>query len=163
MTLAQQLQPPRHRAETPTLAEPDALIPLAGGWNARRVSDHGRTRVEVRDTGGGLVGLVSSTRLPIASVDGAWRGFDYAADGTRQWWALAVGHARPGAHVSLTFSRLILNKRLHRLIVTAEVSANLWIASVSGQFTTVTFHQGADEEVWRLRPTQNFWRRPARR
>jgi hypothetical protein len=39
-----------------------------------RLQADGRTGLEVTDQGGNLTGLVASTRLPIVSADGAWRG-----------------------------------------------------------------------------------------
>jgi len=59
-----------------TAARPQisARLPVSG-WQIRwRLQPDGRTVLEVTDQAGNLTGLVASTRLPIISVDGAWRG-----------------------------------------------------------------------------------------
>jgi len=80
-----------------TAARPQisARLPVSD-WQIRwRRQPDGRTVLKVTDQAGNLTGLVASTRLPITSVDGAWRGTTRTADGTRQRWALAIGHAYP--------------------------------------------------------------------
>jgi hypothetical protein len=53
----------------------------ASDWQIRwRRQPDGRTVLEVTDQAGNLTGLAASTRLPITSVDGAWR----SADGSQQ-------------------------------------------------------------------------------
>jgi hypothetical protein len=72
-----------------------ARLPVSDWQIRRRLQPDGRTVLEVTDQAGNLTGLVASTRLPIVSVDGAWRGTRRSADGSRQRWALAIGHAYP--------------------------------------------------------------------
>jgi hypothetical protein len=75
-------------------------------WQIRwRLQPDGRTVLEVTDQAGNLTGLVASTRLPIVSVDGAWRGTRRSADGTQQRWALAS--RRCGAWVSASWRSLL--------------------------------------------------------
>jgi hypothetical protein len=77
-----------------TAARPQisARLPVSG-WQIRwRLQPDGRTVLEVTDQAGNLTGLVASTRLPVTSVDGAWRGTRRRADGSRQRWALATGY-----------------------------------------------------------------------
>src|SRR5487761_1857764 len=72
-------------AASPAATGPTAACPAAGSQISARlpVSDwqiqwrrqpDGRTILEVTDQAGNLTGLVASTRLPIVSVDAAWRG-----------------------------------------------------------------------------------------
>jgi len=57
------------------------------------VQPNGRAVIEINDDTGDLIGLITSTTLPMLTVDAAWRGRAYLADGTHQSWALAIGHA----------------------------------------------------------------------
>lgn len=66
-----------------TAARPQisARLPVSD-WQVRwRLQPDGRTVLEVTDQAGNLTGLAASTRLPIVSVDGAWRGTRRSADG----------------------------------------------------------------------------------
>ena len=61
-----------------------ARLPVSD-WQIRwRLQPDGRTVLEVTGQAGNLTGLVASTRLPVISVDGAWRGTRRSADGSRQ-------------------------------------------------------------------------------
>jgi hypothetical protein len=61
------------------------------------------------------------------SVDGAWR----RADGSRQRWALAIGHAcTPDGPLTVTFTR-----RAHRTIIHPATMDGLWVAAVTGHYT----------------------------
>ena len=90
-------------------------LPISG-WQLRwRLQPEGRTILEVTDQAGELTGLVASTRLPIVSVDGAWRGTCHGADGARQRWALAIGHAcTPDRLLTVTFTRRLPGSRRAR-------------------------------------------------
>jgi hypothetical protein len=78
----------------------------AVGWQIRwRRQPDGRTVLKVTDQAGNLTGLVASTRLPIISAGGAWRGTRRTADGSRQRRALAIGHAcTPDGPLTVTFT-----------------------------------------------------------
>ena len=86
-----------------TAARPQisARLPVSDSQIRWRRQPDGRTVLKVTDQAGNLTGLVASTRLPITSVDGARRGTTSTADGTRQRWALAIGHAYPPTARSL--------------------------------------------------------------
>ncbi len=68
-------------------------LPISGWRLRQRLQRNGRVAIEIADDTGDLVGLITSTNLPMLSVDGAWRGRASLVDGTRRWWALAIGHA----------------------------------------------------------------------
>jgi alkaline phosphatase len=80
-----------------TAARPQISARLpAVGWQIRwRLQPDGRTVLEVTDQAGNLTGLVASTRLPVTSAGGAWRGTRRTADGTPA--AAGAGH-RPRLH-----------------------------------------------------------------
>ena len=108
-----------------------ARLPVSD-WQIRwRLQPDGRTVLEVTDQAGNLTGLVASTRLPIISVDGAWRGTRRSADGSRQRWALAIGHAYPpDGPLTVTFTR-----RGRRTIIHPATVDGLWVAAVTGPYT----------------------------
>jgi hypothetical protein len=109
----------------------------ASGWQIRwRRQPDGRTVLEVTDQAGNLTGLVVSTRLPITSVDGAWRGTRRRADGSRQRWALAIGHASTSdGQLTVTFTR-----RARRTTIHPATADGLWVAAVTGHYTAAHLH-----------------------
>lgn len=131
-----------------------ARLPVSG-WQIRwRLQADGRTVLEVTDQAGDLTGLVASTRLPIVSVNGAWRGTCRGADGTQQRWALAIGHAcTPGRPLTVTFTRRLPGiRRLRRKTVHPATVDGLWIAAVTGHYTTTRCHTPAAASALRLMP-----------
>jgi hypothetical protein len=116
-----------------------------GGWQVGfRVQPGGRTIVEVTREDGSLAGMVTSSRLPILSVDAGWAGFSRAHGGDGQWWALAIGHVPAGAgQPDITFSRGQFGGRLGRAAFPDVVDGlwvvhdGLWVAAASGRYTTV--------------------------
>ncbi len=65
------------------------------------------------------------------SVDGAWRGTRRRPDGSRQRWALAIGHAcTPDGPLTVTFTR-----RAHRTTIHPATMDGLWVAAVIGHYT----------------------------
>ena len=96
---------PTRSAATAAWPQISARLPVSD-WQIRwRRQPDGRTVLEVTDQPGNLTGLVASTHLPIVSVDGAWRGTRRGADGSRQQWALAIGHAcTPDGPLTVTFT-----------------------------------------------------------
>jgi hypothetical protein len=99
-----------------TAARPQISARLpAVGWQIRwRRQPDGRTVLEVTDQAGNLTGLVASTRLPITSAGGAWRGTRRSADGSRRRWALAIGHAcTPDGPLTVTFTRRVHRTTIH--------------------------------------------------
>jgi hypothetical protein len=105
---------PARSAATATRPQISARLPVSDWQIQWRLQPDGRTVLEVTDQAGNLTGLVASTRLPILSVDGAWRGTRRTADGTRQPWALAIGHARtPDGPLTVTFTRRASRTTIH--------------------------------------------------
>ncbi|MDX6227477.1 MAG: hypothetical protein QOI76_867, partial [Frankiales bacterium] len=104
------------------------------------------------DDTGDLVGLITSTNLAMLSVDGAWRGRANLADGTRRWWALAIGHATTSDDdPAVTFTRRLGPYGIpHRTVVRPALLQGLWIAVVPGLHTTVTCRQGTERRIRRL-------------
>ncbi|MCU1656731.1 MAG: hypothetical protein JWO57_1387 [Pseudonocardiales bacterium] len=132
-----------------------AALPLSAWSLHRRVQRNGRTVIEVNDDGGDLVGLITSTSLPMLSVDGAWRGRGYRADGTPQWWALAIGHATASDDepvVTFTRRRGQRGAPPRRIVVRPSRLQGLWVAAVPGLHTAVTCQQGAEHRIRRLAP-----------
>jgi hypothetical protein len=117
----------------------------AGGWQVGfRLQPGGRTVVEVTEKDGSLAGMVTSSRLPILSVDAGWAGFSRVRGGDGQWWALAIGHVSAGAgQPDVTFSRGQFDGRLGRAAFPDVVDGlwvvhdGLWVAAASGRYTTV--------------------------
>jgi hypothetical protein len=122
-------------------ADSDVCVRLAvSGWRIRwRLQPDGRTVIEVCDETGVLTGLVVSTRLPIVSADAGWRGKARGADGAKRWWALAIGHARAGTgRAAVTFTRGMPGSRRARCTtVRPALIGGLWVAAVTGRYTTV--------------------------
>jgi hypothetical protein len=86
---------PTRSAATAARLQISARLPVSD-WQIRwRQQPDGRTVLEVTNQAGNLTGPVASTRLPIMSVDGAWRGTRRRADGSRQ--VVGAGH-RPRPH-----------------------------------------------------------------
>jgi hypothetical protein len=136
-------------------ASGDANALLISGWRVRhRLQRNGRVVIEINDDAGDLVGLITSTNLPMLSVDGAWRGRAHLADGTRRWWALAVGHATTsGDDPAITFTRRLgPHGNPVRTVVRPALLHGLWIATVPGLHTAVTCRQGREQRIRRLSP-----------
>jgi len=133
-----------------TAARPQisARLPVSD-WQIRwRLQPDGRTVLEVTDQAGNLTSLVASTRLPIISVDGAWRGTRRTADGTRQRWALAIGHAcPPDGPLTVTFTR-----RGRRTTIHPATVDGLWAAAVTGHYTAARCHTPAAASARQLTP-----------
>jgi hypothetical protein len=109
--------------------------------------------LEIIEDTGDLVGLIASTSLPMLSVDAAWRGMGHDSDGTRRWWALAVGHdsGEDGDEPLVTFSRrAAAHVRPRRVVVRPRRTQGLWIASVPGLYTAVSCQHGSQHAVRRL-------------
>jgi hypothetical protein len=137
------------------VANGDAEAPLISGWRVcQRVQRNGRAVIEINDDTGDLVGLITSTNLPMLSVDGAWRGRAHLSDGTRRWWALAVGHATTSDdEPAVTFTRRLgPHGNALRTVVRPALLQGLWIAAVPGLHTTVTCRQGPEQRIRRLGP-----------
>src|SRR4051794_10275301 len=125
---------------TPRAGSVDALRPPAGearlsvpgGWTVFHRKGPARTNIEIHDAGGYLVGLVASTRLPIASVDAGWRGFERAPDGGRRWWGLAIGHGGSTQASAVAFTRGSSQGRVRRQVVTLVIVDGLWVAAALG-------------------------------
>jgi hypothetical protein len=133
-----------------TAARPQisARLPVSD-WQIRwRLQPDGRTVLEVTDQAGNLTGLVVSTRLPIVSVDGAWRGTRRNADGSRQRWALAIGHACTlDGPLTVTFT-----SRAHRTTIHPATVDGLWVAAVTGHYTAARCHTPAAASALQLMP-----------
>jgi hypothetical protein len=133
-----------------TTARPQisARLPVSD-WQIRwRRQPNGRTILEVTDQAGNLTGLVASTRLPIVSVDGAWRGTRRSADGSRQRWALAIGHAStPDGPLTVTFTH-----RARRTTIHPATVDGLWVAAVTGHYTAARCHTPAAASALQLMP-----------
>jgi hypothetical protein len=130
------------------------------GWRLRqRVQRNGRVALEITDDTGDLIGLITSTNLPMLSVDGAWRGRTRHADGTRRWWALAIGHASMSDDdPAVTFTRSAGPRgNPRRTVVRPALLHGLWIAAAPGLHTTVTCLQGPEQRIRRLGPDPR-WR-----
>jgi hypothetical protein len=124
------------------------------GWHLRhRVQANGRAVIEITDDLSDLAALITSTTLPMLSVDAAWRGHGRDADGTQQWWAFAIGHAS-ATEVDgpvVTFTRQAGRHQLRRRAVVQPLQTRgLWIASVPGLYTAVSCHQDSRHTVRRL-------------
>ena len=125
-----------------------ARLPISGWQLQWRLRPEGRTVLEVTDQANDLTGLVASTRLPIVSVDGAWRGTRRGADGTQQRWALAIGHApTPDGPLTVTFTR-----RGRRTTIQPATVDGLWVAAVTGHYTTAHCHTPAAVSALQLMP-----------
>jgi hypothetical protein len=131
-----------------------AALPISGWRVRRRVQPNGRAVVEINDAAGDLVGLITSTSLPMLSVDGAWRGTGYRSDGTHHWWALAIGHATAGDDdPAVTFVRRIGPHRSpRRTVVRPTRLQGMWLAAVPGLHTAVSTRQGQQYRIRRLTP-----------
>jgi hypothetical protein len=133
-----------------TAARPQisARLPVSDWQIQWRLQPDGRTVLEVTDQAGNLTGLVASTRLPIVSVDGAWRGTRRRADGSRQRWALAIGHAcAPDGPLTVTFTSRVSRTTIHPATVDG-----LWVAAVTGHYTAARCHTPAAASALQLMP-----------
>ena len=109
---------PTRSAATAARPQISARLPVSDRQIQWRRQPDGPTVLEVTDQAGNLTGLVASTRLPIISVDGAWRGIGRGADGSRQWRALASGHAcTPDGPLTVTFTRRSSRTAIHSAAV----------------------------------------------
>ena len=134
---------------------PDCTVLPISGWRVhQRWQGNGRAVIEINDDTGDLVALITSTTLPMLSVDGAWRGRAQLADGTRRWWALAIGHATSSDDdPAVAFiQRLGPHGNPRRTAVRPALLHGLWIAAVPGLHTTVTCRQGPQQRIRRLGP-----------
>src|SRR5690348_5679244 len=127
-------------------------LPISGWRLCQRVQPNGRAVIEINDDTGDLIGLITSTPLPMLTVDAAWRGRAYVADGTHQSWALAIGHASADDDdLTATFTlRLGPHKNPRRAVVRPARAQGLWIAAASGLHTTVTCRQGPQRRIRRV-------------
>jgi hypothetical protein len=133
-------------------------LPISGWRLRQRLQRNGRVAIEINDDTGDLVGLITSTNLPMLSVDGAWRGRANPADGTRRWWALAIGHATiSNDDPAVTFTRgLGPHGNPRRTVVRPALLDGLWVAAVPGLHTTVTCRQGPEQRIRRLGPVPRW-------
>ena len=115
----------------------------AGGWHVVFwAQPGGRTAVEVTDPAGSTIGWAASTLLPAVSIDAAWSGWVRGSEGSRQCWALAIGHAPAEPdQPTVTFSRRTRGSRsaLPRETVDGLWVAHdgLWVAATTGRYTHV--------------------------
>jgi hypothetical protein len=138
-----------------------AALPIAGWSLHRRKQPDGRTAIEVNDDTGDLIGLITSTSVPILTVDAAWRGRGHVFDGTRRWWALAIGHASTNDdNPVVTFARHVgPHGSLRRTVVPTSRLQGLWIAAVPGLYTMITCRQGPEHRIRRLAPAPRLHNR----
>jgi hypothetical protein len=133
----------------------DGTALAISGWRLRqRVQPNGRVVVEIFDATGELMGLITSTTLPMLTVDAAWRGRACLADGTHQWWALAIGHAfASDDDLTAVFTlRLGPHNNPRRAVVRPARTQGLWIAAAPGLHTSVACRQGHEHRIRRLAP-----------
>jgi hypothetical protein len=83
-----------------------------------------------------------------------WRGTRPAADGARQRWALAIGHAcTPDRQLTVTFTRRLPgSRRARRKTVHPAALDGLWVAAVTGHYTTTRCHTTTAASALRLMP-----------
>lgn len=146
---------PLSRALLDQSAGPDGTPLPISGWRLRqRVQPNGRAEIEINDDTGDLVGLITSATLPMLTVDAAWRGRADLADGTHQWWALAIGHASPDDDdlTAIFTQRLGPHSNPRRVVVRPARTRGLWIAAAPGLHTSVTCRQGPQHRIRRLAP-----------
>ena len=129
-----------------------------GGWQVGfRIQPDGRTVIEVTDQDETLAGLVTSTRLPITSIDASWSGLTRDPAGGRHWWALAIGHVPVDAsQPTVTFTR----RTRHRPGAASPDAVDglwfahdgLWVAAATGHHTLARLTARSATRVRRLRP-----------
>jgi hypothetical protein len=137
-----------------------AHLPISA-WNLQtRVQPNGRTVAEISNDLGSLEGLVTSTRLAILSVDGAWRGRGYNTNAQLQWWALAVGRASASDdEPTVTFTRRVGHRGSpRRTVLRPTLFHGLWVAAIPGLYTTVSCEQGPRFRIRRLAATRSIAR-----
>jgi hypothetical protein len=139
-------------------------LPISGWSLHRRVQRNGRAVIEINDETDDLMGLITSTTLPMLTVDAGWRGRGFAEDGTRHWWALAIGHASTNEDDPVvTFVRRIGARGYpRRTVVRTWRLQGLWIAAAPGQHTTVSCRQGPERRIRRLAPIPRLQDLPQR-
>ena len=143
-----------------TTARQPLTLPVSG-WHVDWYQDrHGRSVIEIANADGDLVGLATSTPLPMLSVDAAWRGTGHDRDGVRQWWALAIGHASAAdALPVVSFTRRLgPTGRTLRSVVQPALRSGLWVAAVPGAYTAVSCSQDTAHRIRRLAPVPIFGR-----
>jgi hypothetical protein len=130
------------------------LLPVSAWRLHWRVQRNGRAVIEIADDAGDLVGLLTSARLPMLSVDAGWRGSGYDASGIRQPWALAIGHAYANVEEPVvTFTRPIRHRGNPRTtVVRPALLQGLRIAAVPGSYTRISCRQGPENRIRRLTP-----------
>lgn len=146
---------PLTQASLDESAGPDGMPLPISGWRLRqRTQPDGRAAIEINDDTGDLIGLITSTTLPMLTVDAAWRGRADLADGTHQWWALAIGHACAGDDDLTAIFTLRLGPDMNprRAVVRPARTQGLWIAAAPGLHTSVTCRQGPQHRIRRLAP-----------
>jgi hypothetical protein len=136
----------------------DAGAEIGPGWRIHQgLQRNGRAAIEVTDDTGELIGLIASTDLAMLSIDAAWRGRSTRSDGTRRWWALAIGHASVGeVDPVVIFTRRVGARgqagHPSRTLVRPSLWRGLWIAAAPGLHTTITAEQGPEHRIRRLSP-----------
>jgi hypothetical protein len=150
---------PSAPASTPALLDEapcldGAALPISGRRLRQRLQRNGRVAIEINDDTGDLVGLITSTTLPMPSLDGAWRGRTHVADGTPRRWALAIGHATSSDDdPAVTFTRRLgPHASPRRSVVRPTLLQWLWTAAIPGLHTTVTCRQGPEQRIRSLGP-----------
>jgi hypothetical protein len=130
------------------------VLPLSGWRLRQRLQRNGRAAIEISDDTGDLVGVITSTNLPMLTVDGAWRGVAHLGDGSRRWWALAIGHATASDDdPAVTFTRRLgPHRNPVRSVVRPAQLRGLWIAAMPGLHTAVICIQGPEQRIRRLGP-----------
>jgi hypothetical protein len=131
-----------------------AALPIPGWSLYQRIQPNGRAVIEIKDDTDDLVGLITSTSVQMLTVDAAWRGWNFTVDGTRRWWALAIGHASAmDADLMVTFTRRIGPHGSPRRTMMRPARLNgLWIAAAPGLHTSITCRQGPEHRIRRLAP-----------
>lgn len=132
----------------------------AGGWQVGfRAQPGGRTVVEVTDPGGSLVAHLTSAGAPVLSIHAGWAGATRGPDGSRTWWALAIGRVPADAgQPAVTFTRSAGRSHSDRKALPAAVDGlwvvhdGLWIAAAAGRYHDVRLRVGSATRVQRLRP-----------
>jgi hypothetical protein len=118
---------------------------LPGGWQVGGwTGTDGRTRIDVTDPLGELVYRAGSTWRSAVSVNAGWAGHTVGADGERQSWALAIGHAPSGIGHVVSFAGVVPGTGLQRMTLPPEaptafwlIHDGLWAAAAVGCYTHV--------------------------
>jgi hypothetical protein len=134
----------------------------AGGWHVEFwAQPYGHTAVQVTDPAGLPVGWVASALVPVVSIDAGWSGWIHGSGGSRQWWALAIGHAptepdRP----TVTFTRRTRRSRTALPLETADglwvAHDGVWVGATVGRYTHVRLTARSETRARRLHLTTNL-------